>query len=39
MKIEETAFAEFDMFDFSSFVFKKLALSLKKKPFRKKCYS
>ena len=36
MKIEETTFAEFDMFDFSSFVFKKLVLSLKKTALPKK---
>ena len=34
--MEETTFAEFDLFDFSSFIFKKLAPSLKKTTLQKK---
>ena len=35
-KIEDTTFADFDLFDFSSFIFKNLALSLKKAALQKK---
>ena len=35
-KIEENTFADFDLFDFSSFIFKKLALSLNETTFQNK---
>ena len=38
-KIEETTLADFDLFNFSSFIFKKLVLSLKKTTFQKKMLS